>query len=235
MASTPSFVDVSIPAARHDRDDTRHGDDRHHHSDGRPHDHWGRVAHYPCDLAVRGGVDQDVGMDLASVDVHELRADERDAVRSLILDGLQQHWGTVDPTLNPDLDDLAATYAAGRVLVAAVAGTVAGTGTVTRRDDETAEIVRMSVAPEYRRAGLGRRLVADLVATARTGGCRGSCWRPRRTGRMRSSSMCAAASLRHTSSRARSASTRGSKWSSTGKVRNIRQNRRFRDRPQTCH
>ena len=41
-----------------------------------------------------------------------------DAVRSLILDGLQEHWGSVDPTLNPDLDDLAATYAAGRVLVA---------------------------------------------------------------------------------------------------------------------
>jgi GNAT superfamily N-acetyltransferase len=107
-------------------------------------------------------------MDLAGVDVHDLRADERDAVRSLILDGLEEHWGSVDPTLNRDLDDIAVTYAAGRVLVATVDGTVAGTGTVVRRDDATAEIVRMSVAADYRRAGLGRVLVADLVTTARS-------------------------------------------------------------------
>ena len=55
--------------------------------------------------------DQDVGMDLASVDIHELRPDEQDAVRSLILEGLREHWGSVDPALNPDLDDLATTYA----------------------------------------------------------------------------------------------------------------------------
>lgn len=109
-------------------------------------------------------------MELASVDVHDLRADERGAVRSLILDGLEEYWGSVDPTLNSDLDDLAATYAAGRVLVATDGSGVVGTGTVIRRDDATAEIVRMSVAPEHRRAGLGRRLVADLVATARTWG-----------------------------------------------------------------
>ena len=109
-------------------------------------------------------------MDLASVDVHDLRADERDAVRSLILNGLQEHWGSVDPTLNSDLDALAMTYAAGRVLVASDDVVVVGTGTVTRRDDATAEIVRMSVAPDFRRAGLGRRLVADLVATARSWG-----------------------------------------------------------------
>jgi GNAT superfamily N-acetyltransferase len=109
-------------------------------------------------------------MDLASVDVHDLRSDERGAVRSLILHGLQEHWGSVDPTLNSDLDDLATTYAAGRVLVATDGSGVVGTGTVIRRDDATAEIVRMSVAPEHRRAGLGRRLVADLIATARSWG-----------------------------------------------------------------
>ena len=69
---------------------------------------------------MRGGVDQDVGMDLASADVHDLRADERDAVRCLILHGLEEHWGSIDPTMNSDLNDLAVTYAAGRVLVATV-------------------------------------------------------------------------------------------------------------------
>jgi GNAT superfamily N-acetyltransferase len=155
--------------------------------------------------------DQDVGMDLASVDVHDLRADERDAVRSLILDGLKEHWGSVDPTLNRDLDDLAVTYAAGRVLVATVDGTVAGTGTMTRRDDATAEIVRMSVARDYRRSGLGRRLVADLVATARTWAMSRVVLETPLIGRTRSSSMFAAASLRHTSSWAPSAAIHGSR------------------------
>ena len=93
---------------------------------------------------------------------------ERDAVRSLILEGLEEHWGSVDPTLNSDLDDLATAYAAGRVLVASDGAGVVGTGTVIRRDDATAEIVRMSVARAYRRTGLGRRLIEDLVATARS-------------------------------------------------------------------
>ena len=114
--------------------------------------------------------DQDVGMDLATVDIHDLRLDEQDAVRSLILEGLREHWGSVDPALNPDLDDLATTYAAGRVLVATDDGTAVGTGTMIRRDDTTAEIVRMSVVRTYRRTGLGRRLVEDLVATARRWG-----------------------------------------------------------------
>ena len=120
-----------------------------------------------CRSFDRRSFDQDVVMALANVDLHDLRPDEQDAVRSLILEGLREHWGSVDAALNPDLDDLATTYAAGRVVVATDDGTVIGTGTVVRRDGTTAEIVRMSVVRTYRRTGLGRRLVEDLVATAR--------------------------------------------------------------------
>jgi putative acetyltransferase len=100
------------------------------------------------------------------VDVHELRPDEQDAVRSLILGGLAEHWGTVDPDLNRDLDDLATVYSDGTVLVASDGADVVGTGTVIPRDGGAAEIVRMSVARSYRRTGLGRRLVEELVETA---------------------------------------------------------------------
>ena len=123
----------------------------------------GRVLH----ILRTSTFDQDVGMDLASVDIHDFRRDEQDAVRLLILHGLGEHWGSVDPALNPDLDDLAATYAAGRILVATDGGAVVGTGTVIRRNATTAEIVRMSVVRRCRRTGLGRRLVEELVATAR--------------------------------------------------------------------
>jgi GNAT superfamily N-acetyltransferase len=72
--------------------------------------------------------------------------------------------------LNPDLADLASTYASGRTLVACDGRVVVGTGTVIPRNEATAEIVRMSVAQQYRRAGVGHRLVVDLVEIARQWG-----------------------------------------------------------------
>jgi GNAT superfamily N-acetyltransferase len=104
------------------------------------------------------------------LDVHVMRPGEQSVVRSLILAGLEEHWGTVDPALNQDLDNIASTYAEATVLVARQGHEVVGTGVVVRRDDLSAEIVRMSVAAAHRRNGLGRRLVDDLVETARSWG-----------------------------------------------------------------
>ena len=101
------------------------------------------------------------------VDVCQLRPELHDAVRSLILEGLRDHWGTLDPALNKDLDDLSTAYVDGTTLVACHRGEVVGTGTVHRRDSNTAEIVRMSVAPTARRTGLGRRLTDALIDEAR--------------------------------------------------------------------
>jgi GNAT superfamily N-acetyltransferase len=103
----------------------------------------------------------------ATVDVCELRTELHDAVRALILDGLREHWGTIDPALNRDLDDLSVAYVDGATLVACHCGDVVGTGTVRRREGNVAEIVRMSVAPAFRRTGLGRRLTQALLETAR--------------------------------------------------------------------
>lgn len=104
------------------------------------------------------------------VEVYELRPHLEDAARSLILAGLGEHWGAVDPALNRDLDDFAATYDDGTVLVACDGGRVVGTGTIVPRDQRSAEIVRMSVALAYRRTGTGRRLVDELVECARRWG-----------------------------------------------------------------
>jgi len=101
------------------------------------------------------------------VDVCELRPELHDAVRSLILDGLREHWGRLDPSLNRDLDDLSTAYADGMTLAACHRGEVVGTATVHRRDENSAQIVRMSVAPVHRRSGLGRRLTDSLIDKAR--------------------------------------------------------------------
>jgi len=90
------------------------------------------------------------------------------AVRTLVLSGLAERWGTVDTSLNHDLDDIASSYATGTVLIAVRRGSVVGTGAVVPRDRDTAEILRMSVARSERRNGIGRMLVVALIEVARS-------------------------------------------------------------------
>jgi ribosomal protein S18 acetylase RimI-like enzyme len=94
---------------------------------------------------------------------------DQPAARQLILAGLGEHFGSVDETRNPDLDDIAATYLArGHVfLVVERAGVLVGTGALLVSDDApTGQLVRMSVSRAERRHGIGRALVAALVAEA---------------------------------------------------------------------
>lgn len=95
-------------------------------------------------------------------------AADQAAVRSLILAGLGEHFGHVDETLNPDLDDIAASYLAhGSIfLVAERDGRIIGTGALVPGEDGTGQIVRVSVAPDARRHGIARRIVARLFAVA---------------------------------------------------------------------
>ena len=103
-------------------------------------------------------------------DVSELQPGDQDAVRSLILEGLGEHWGHTDESLNLDLADIASTYGHGRTVVVRLAGEVVATGTIVPRDESTAEILRMSVAADHRRFGLGRLVVEELVRSARDWG-----------------------------------------------------------------
>ena len=96
------------------------------------------------------------------------------ALRRLVLDGLGDHWGTIDETLNPDLDDIAGWYGprGGYTVVACAGpdGEIVGAGTLYREDARTARLARMTVDKALRGQGLGRRLVAHLVEEARDRG-----------------------------------------------------------------
>jgi GNAT superfamily N-acetyltransferase len=94
------------------------------------------------------------------------------AARQVILNGLGEHFGWIDETRNPDLDDIAANYIQrGNVFVVAkLGGELIGTGGLITVDVNTARIVRMSVSRNHRRKGIGRALVMHLLDVARQRG-----------------------------------------------------------------
>ena len=94
---------------------------------------------------------------------------DQKAARELILDGLDGHFGWIAESRNPDIDDIAASYlASGHVfIVARIGACLVGTGALISEGRETGRIVRVSVAREQRRRGMGRALVEHLVETAR--------------------------------------------------------------------
>lgn len=98
---------------------------------------------------------------------------DQEAVKALILAGLREHWGVLDPALNPDLNDIAASYADAVFLTAWVGDDLVGVGALIHEAAGVARIVRMSVARERRRLGVGQAILRQLCEHARSAGyCR---------------------------------------------------------------
>lgn len=111
--------------------------------------------------------------------IRPFRAADQAAAKELILAGLGERWGWIDPTLNPDLNDIATTYADGIFLVGYLTGHLADTLVVTGAltPETTPEgtpvlrVERMSVRADLRGQGLGRRMLDALLDEARARGC----------------------------------------------------------------
>jgi GNAT superfamily N-acetyltransferase len=106
------------------------------------------------------------------ITVHPFRPEDQAAAQALILAGLEEHWGYIDPTKNPDLDDIDSTYAHATFLVAWQGDVLIGTGALIRDGDGVARIVRMSVAKRARRQGVGTLILERLCERARALGYR---------------------------------------------------------------
>jgi len=109
-----------------------------------------------------------VETDVDRIRIANFRVADQVPVRELIIAGLAEHWGTADPSLNPDLDDIAATYAGATVLVAWLDERTVGMGTLVSRSEGVGEIVRMSVAADLRNRGIGKLLLTALCDRAST-------------------------------------------------------------------
>lgn len=103
---------------------------------------------------------------MTALQIRPLRPSDQATAKALILAGLQERWGHLDPRYNADLDDIATHYAAGVFLLAWLGDELVGTGAFLPRTETTVEIVRMSVAQSQRRQGIGERLLQSLCQQA---------------------------------------------------------------------
>jgi GNAT superfamily N-acetyltransferase len=85
---------------------------------------------------------------------------------------MREHWREADPDRNPDLKDIASSYAGATFLTARAVGEMVGTGALVQESEGTARIVQMSVAAHARRKGIGRKIPADPCERARASGQR---------------------------------------------------------------
>ena len=102
--------------------------------------------------------------------MRDFRIEDQDAVRTLVLAGMQERWGAdYDPTHNPDLDDIWASHVAlgADVVVDEVAGGIVAVGMLLPEHGGRGRIRRMSVDAAHRREGRARAMVTELVRRAR--------------------------------------------------------------------
>jgi GNAT superfamily N-acetyltransferase len=104
--------------------------------------------------------------------IRPFRPEDQSETKAIILEGLREHWGNLDPDRNPDLLDIAAAYASGVFLLACRGERIIGTGALLPRGNGTAEIVRMSVIREMRRQGIGGLILRALLERAKADGAR---------------------------------------------------------------
>jgi GNAT superfamily N-acetyltransferase len=106
--------------------------------------------------------------------IRSFEVDDQEQARWLILEGLGEHFGYLDETLNPDLDDILHTYLrAGHDFVVACMGReLVGTGALILHGEGISEMVRISTRKTYRRRGIGQAIVTYLVDVARQRGDR---------------------------------------------------------------
>ena len=96
----------------------------------------------------------------------------QEAARDLILAGLAEHWGSLDPAFNEDLADIAQYYRDSIFLLAWIDDRPIGTGALIPESEGVARIVRMSVEKTVRRQGVGNLILAHLLECAREQGTR---------------------------------------------------------------
>ena len=104
---------------------------------------------------------------MIALQIRKFKDEDQDAVGKLILDGMIEHWGFLDPSKNPDLVNISKSYKNALFLVAELGSNIIGCGALKPLNSTCAEIVRMSISKSYRRQGIGSLILNSLVTNAR--------------------------------------------------------------------
>ena len=104
----------------------------------------------------------------ASTKIRPFHPTDQAHTQQLILAGLAEHWGTLDPTLNADLNDIAHSYQGETFLLAVQAQEIVGCGALIEENGQMGygRIVRMSIKKENRRQGIGQLILNHLETIA---------------------------------------------------------------------
>lgn len=102
------------------------------------------------------------------IQIRPFQIDDQERVQNLIMEGLAEHFNSIDPSLNPDLHDINASYLqqGALFLVVELAGELVGTGAMISETENIGRIVRVSVAKSHRRMGIGRLITENLIQAA---------------------------------------------------------------------
>lgn len=104
---------------------------------------------------------------MSKISIKPFQVENQEAVKTLILEGLVEYWGKLDSSLNPDLNDISKSYKDGVFLVACLEDEIVGTGAFVLEPNNTAQVVRMSVASHQRRKGIAKKILEHLVIEAK--------------------------------------------------------------------
>lgn len=104
--------------------------------------------------------------------IRPFQSTDQAAGQTLILAGLAERWGTLDPALNPDLEDIYSSYVlrGNLFVVAEENGQIVGTGGLVQEEPGVGRIVRVSVSTQWRGRGLGRTISQRLIAAGQQRG-----------------------------------------------------------------
>ncbi len=100
--------------------------------------------------------------------IRPFRPTDQSAVKDLVLNGLDEHFGWIDPARNPDLDDIQQmiVHTGGYFVVVEKDEEIVGTGALLEEAPGVGRLARMSVKPDERKQGVGQAVVAHLRETA---------------------------------------------------------------------
>ncbi|HET7579715.1 MAG TPA: GNAT family N-acetyltransferase [Bacillales bacterium] len=93
-----------------------------------------------------------------------LTRENEDKAQQLVLQGMKEHFGLIDHSLNPDLYPILKTYKQDGYLFLTgfIDGILICTGGIVKENQTEGRIVRMSTAKEHRGKGYAKAMLAEL-------------------------------------------------------------------------